>query len=296
MLSKTQPEGMPVALSIAGSDSSAGAGIQADLKSFQAHNVYGLTAITAVTAQNTQGVYAVQEMQPEIVREQILCLFADMRIDAVKIGMVSSELIIKAVAKALQETRPNKALVLDPVMISKSGHELLQPQARQALQQELFPLADLITPNLQEAEVLLGEKIASLQEMEDAARELCRLGPRQVVLKGGHLEGSLAVDVYYDGCNFEYLHKEFIPTRNTHGTGCTFSSAIAACLARGDTWLQAVQQAKEYVYQAIKHALPLGQGHGPTNHFFGFFQANGTRYPHRGSEGGKGENGGLNAG
>lgn len=296
MLSKTQgAKAVPVALSIAGSDSSAGAGIQADLKTFQAHNVYGLSAITAVTAQNTQGVYAVQEVQPEIVREQILCLFNDIRIDAVKIGMVSSVGIIQAVAKALQEIKPN-AVVLDPVMVSKSGHELLQPQARQALQQELFPLADLITPNLQEAELLLGERISSLQEMEEATRGLCSLGPRQVVLKGGHLQGKQAVDIYYDGQSLEYLQKEFIATRNTHGTGCTFSSAIAACLARGNSWLGAVQQAKEYVYQAIKYALPLGQGHGPTNHFFRFFESNGLASPGAESKGDKGQDGGLNVG
>jgi hydroxymethylpyrimidine/phosphomethylpyrimidine kinase len=296
MLSQAQgAKAVPVALSIAGSDSCAGAGIQADLKTFQAHNVYGLSAITAVTAQNTQGVYAVQEVQPEIVREQILCLFNDIGIDAVKIGMVSSVGIVKAVARALQETKP-KAVVLDPVMVSKSGHALLAPQAREALQQELFPLADLITPNLQEAELLLGERISSLQEMEQAARQLSRLGPGQVVLKGGHLQGPQAVDVYYDGRSFEYLQKEFIATRNTHGTGCTFSSAIAACLARGSSWLEAVEQAKEYVYQAIKFALPLGQGHGPTNHFYRFFESDWLPRPGGPERGDKDYDGGCNAG
>ncbi|MFP4479397.1 MAG: bifunctional hydroxymethylpyrimidine kinase/phosphomethylpyrimidine kinase [Desulfohalobiaceae bacterium] len=286
---------VPVALSIAGSDSCAGAGIQADLKTFQAHGVYGLSAITAVTAQNTQGVYAVQEIDPEIVRKQILCLFQDMRIDAVKIGMVSSAEIIRAVAQVLREKGP-KALVLDPVMVSKSGHELLKPQARQALQQELIPLADLITPNLQEAEVLLGRKIASLEEMEGAATELGRLGAARGVLKGGHLEGCQAVDIYYEGENLEYLQSEFIVTRNTHGTGCTFSSAIAACLARGCSWLQAVQQAKEYVHLAIKHALTLGQGHGPTNHFFRFFQPNGFESARQGKRDDKYKKGERDAG
>ncbi|MFW5931470.1 MAG: bifunctional hydroxymethylpyrimidine kinase/phosphomethylpyrimidine kinase [Desulfohalobiaceae bacterium] len=287
MNSKSEPgaQKIPVALSIAGSDSSAGAGIQADLKTFQAHNVYGLTAVTAVTAQNTQGVYALQEVDPELVQEQIFCLFRDMRIDAVKIGMVSSSGIIRAVAGALRQVQPGK-VVLDPVMVSKSGHELLAPQARQDLQQELFPLADIITPNLQEAEALLQTSISSLLEMQEAVGQLCSLGPARVVLKGGHLQGSQAVDVYYDGHDLQQLRKEFVASRNTHGTGCTFSSAIAACLARGDSWLQAVQGAKEYVYQAIKHALPLGQGHGPTNHFYSFFQPGQGREP----------NGGRNAG
>ncbi len=263
-----QPECQkPVALSIAGSDSSAGAGIQADLKTFEAHQVYGLTAVTAVTVQNTQGVYAVQEMPPEIVREQILCLFADMNIQAVKIGMVFNAGIIKAIARALEEVQA-RAVILDPVMISKSGFPLLQSEARQALLQDLMPLAHLITPNLLEARAILNKNIESLQDMEQAARDLLQSGPDRVVLKGGHLDSEQAVDVYYDGQVVEHLYSEYINTRNTHGTGCTFSAAIAAGLAQGASWSQAVHQAKNYIFQAIKHSLPLGRGHGPTNHFF----------------------------
>ncbi len=266
---ETQRNCPPIALSIAGSDSSAGAGVQADLKTFQAHNVYGLTAITAVTVQNTQGVYGVQEITPEIVRDQIMCLFEDLDIDAVKIGMVFNLGIIRAVARSLEKLKP-RVLVLDPVMISKSGFELLRPDAQKALQQELMPLADIVTPNLPEASKILGREISSLLEMEAAARDLIGLGPRRVVLKGGHLQGSQAVDVYFDGDKLEYLQTQYLQTKNTHGTGCTFASAIAANLAHGISWSEAVHKAKAYVYQAISNALPLGHGHGPTNHFFDF--------------------------
>lgn len=259
----------PIALSIAGSDSSAGAGVQADLKTFQAHHVYGLTAITAVTVQNTQGVYRVQEISPEVVRDQILCLFEDLAIDAVKIGMVFNLGIIRAVARSLEKLKP-RVLVLDPVMVSKSGFELLQPDAQKALQQELMPLADIVTPNLPEASKILGREISSLLEMEAAAQDLLALGPRRVVLKGGHLQGVQAVDIYFDGERLEYLQSQYLQTKNTHGTGCTFASAIAANLAHGISWPEAVHKAKAYVYQAISNALPLGHGHGPTNHFFDF--------------------------
>lgn len=260
---------MKTALSIAGSDSSAGAGIQADLKTFHAHGVYGLTAITAVTAQNTTGVYAVQAMPPEIVRDQIQCLFQDVPIQAVKIGMVFNQDIIQAIYQSLSKV--NKPyVVLDPVMVSKSGSHLLRPGAIDSLVKDLFPLADIVTPNLKEASVLLDRPIEDLKGMEMAAQALIDKGVKRVVIKGGHLKDQQATDLYYDGQYSSFIEKEFIKTRNTHGTGCTFSSAIAANLALGLNFEQSVVQAKEYVSLAIANSIDLGRGQGPTNHFYSF--------------------------
>jgi hydroxymethylpyrimidine/phosphomethylpyrimidine kinase len=261
---------MRVALTIAGSDSSGGAGIQADLKTFYAHGVYGVSAVTAVTVQNTQKVYAVQEISPKHVQGQILCLFEDIDIHAVKIGMVSSAPLIEAVADALNSViRP--PVVLDSVMISKSGYPLLDRDAQESLVRHLFPLADVVTPNLYEAEALTGEKIQDVGAMHEAARRLLQLGARRVVVKGGHLIGAAAIDVVCDGENFRILESRRIDTRNTHGTGCTFSSAIAANLALGIDFFEAVALAKAYVTGAIEHALPIGKGHGPTHHFFDLY-------------------------
>lgn len=257
---------MKIALAIAGSDSSGGAGIQADLKTFQAHGVFGTTAVTAVTVQNTREVLDIQEIAPEIVRGQILCLFDDMPIHAVKIGMVSSIPLIQAVAQALSAVEP-PPVVLDPVMISKSGYALLQDAARSALIEHLFPLAEVVTPNIFEAQALVGQKIQSLEAMREAARRIVDTGARKVVVKGGHLGGSRATDVLFDGRDFQELDSERVDTRNTHGTGCTFSSAIAANLALGHDFFTAVERAKTYITGAIRHALPIGKGHGPTHHF-----------------------------
>jgi hydroxymethylpyrimidine/phosphomethylpyrimidine kinase len=260
---------MKIALSIAGSDSSGGAGIQADLKTFQAHGVFGTTAITAVTVQNTLSVSAIQEISPDIVRGQILCLFEDLSIAAVKIGMVASIPLIECIADALgQVERP--PIVLDPVMISKSGFALLEPHAQQTLVGHLFPLAAVVTPNIHEAEALIKRRITSLAGMKTAAEEILALGAQKVVIKGGHLEGE-ATDVIYDGKQFEELSSRRFNTPNTHGTGCTFSSAIAANLALGKTFRQAVQDAKKYVSGAIEHALDIGHGHGPTHHFYDLY-------------------------
>jgi len=230
---------MKVALTIAGSDSSGGAGIQADLKTFQAHGVFGMSAVTAVTVQNTQKIYDIQEIEPRIVHDQITCLFDDVKIDAVKIGMVSSIELTKAIARALKAVNP-PPVVLDPVMISKSGYRLLNQDAQDALVDNLFPLAEVVTP----------------------------LGAKKVVVKGGHLEEDRATDVLYDGKEYKELHSHRVETQNTHGTGCTFSSAIAANIALGKRFFEAVSLAKKYITGAIEHSLSIGQGYGPTHHFF----------------------------
>jgi hydroxymethylpyrimidine/phosphomethylpyrimidine kinase len=261
---------MRTALTIAGSDSSGGAGIQADLKTFQAHGVFGMTAITAVTVQNTQKVYDIQEMSPDIVKGQILCLFDDITIHAVKIGMVSDVALIEVIAEALEQVdRP--PVVLDPVMISKSGYALLKDEAQQALVARLFPLAEVVTPNIFEAERLVGHGIGSADDMRTAAREILALGARKVVVKGGHLGDARATDVVYDGRTFRELSSPRFDTPNTHGTGCTFSSAIAANLALGHPFFDAVARAKTYISGAIRNALPIGRGHGPTHHFFDLY-------------------------
>jgi len=262
---------LPVALTIAGSDSSGGAGIQADLKTFQALGVFGMSAITAVTVQNTCKVYAVQTMPPKIVNDQIVCLFEDIGIDAVKIGMVADAAVIEAIAAALSAVaRP--PVVLDPVMISKSGYALLDPQARQALIQRLFPLAQVVTPNIHEAEALIGSRIETEAQMRTAAKRIRELGAEKVVVKGGHLGGSQATDIVFDGRRFQSLTSERLATPNTHGTGCTFSSAIAAYLAKGAEFFDAVSNAKRYVTGAIANALAIGKGHGPTHHFFDLYR------------------------
>jgi len=261
---------MRTALTIAGSDSSGGAGIQADLKTFQAHGVFGMTAITAVTVQNTQKVYDIQEIDPEIVKGQIRCLFEDIDIHAVKIGMVSDVALIAAIAEALGPVeRP--PVVLDPVMVSKSGYALLKEEAQQALVESLFPLAEVVTPNIFEAERLVGHPIATIAEMRTAAREILALGARKVVVKGGHLGDAEATDILFDGENFRELTSPRYDTPNTHGTGCTFSSAIAANLALGHPFFDAVTRAKTYISGAIRHALDIGRGHGPTHHFFDLY-------------------------
>jgi hydroxymethylpyrimidine/phosphomethylpyrimidine kinase len=261
---------MRIALSIAGSDSSGGAGIQADLKTFQAHGVFGMSAVTAVTVQNTQKVYDIQEMHPKIVHDQIICLFDDIEIHAVKIGMVSSIELIQAIASALKTVTP-PPIVLDPVMISKSGYRLLNQDAQDALIQELFPLSEIITPNIYEAQALVDRKIKNIDDMKSAALDILKLGAKKVVVKGGHLEEDRATDILYDGQEFKRLQSHWVKTKNTHGTGCTFSSAIAANIALGNNFFESVTLAKAYITGAIEHALSMGKGHGPTQHFFDLY-------------------------
>jgi hydroxymethylpyrimidine/phosphomethylpyrimidine kinase len=260
---------LKTALTIAGSDSSGGAGIQADIKTFQAHGVFGMSAVTAVTVQNTQRVYAIQEIEPQIVREQILCLFDDIEIHAVKIGMVSSIALIESIAEAMNAVK-RPPLVLDPVMISKSGFRLLESSAQQALVASLFPMADVVTPNIHEAEALTGLKIRETTAMREAAKAILKLGARNVVVKGGHLEGK-AIDVVYDGKEYRELEGRRVATKNTHGTGCTFSAAIAANFALGKGFFEAVANAKTYITGAIEHSLSLGKGFGPPDHFYALY-------------------------
>ncbi len=261
---------MKIALTIAGSDSSGGAGIQADIKTISAHGVYAMSVITAITAQNTQGVFAVQDIDPEIIARQIEVLFEDIRIDAIKIGMVSKTESIKAIASTLDRYGYQR-IVLDPVMVSKSGYKLLLPEAEQALVELLIPRAQVITPNIPEAETLLNGSINTIEQMKEAAASLYELGPQYVLLKGGHFQGEAAVDILYDGNNFERYQKKRIKTKNTHGTGCTLSSAIAANIAKGLSVTEAVAKAKDYITGAIEHSLNIGKGIGPTHHFYEFY-------------------------
>jgi len=260
---------MNKALTIAGSDSGGGAGIQADLKTFCAFGVYGMAALTALTAQNTLGVQGIFEIVPEFVTEQIKSIMSDMGTDAAKTGMLANETLVTTVAKAIESYHiPN--LVVDPVMIAKGGEALLSETARQTIKEQLIPLATVVTPNLYEAEILTGEKIRCLDDMKAAAEIVKKSGCQWVVLKGGHLlDEPQAVDVVYDGNKFNLLIADWIQTRNTHGTGCTFSAAIAAGLAKGYTPLRAIRQAKKYISEAIRNNPSIGQGHGPTNHFVG---------------------------
>jgi hydroxymethylpyrimidine/phosphomethylpyrimidine kinase len=256
-----------IALTIAGSDSGGGAGIQADLKTFSALGCYGASVITAITAQNTLGVTAVHEAPTDLIVAQLDAVVTDLRPDAVKTGMIASTAIIGAVAERIRHYRLGR-LVVDPVMIAKGGHPLLRPDAVAALRGELLPLALVATPNLPEAESLLGRTIESLDAMRAAARELVeQYGAHSVVVKGGHLEGP-ATDVFYDGTDFRELTAERIDTPNTHGTGCTFASAIASYIGQGKSLVEAVGLAKQYLTEAIRQAYPLGAGHGPVNHFW----------------------------
>ena len=258
------------ALTIAGSDSCGGAGIQADLKSFSANGVYGMSVITAITAQNTMGVFGIQDISPEIIESQIDVIFDDIIVDAVKIGMVSKIESIKAISNGLKKVQNLPKVVLDPVMISKSGFNLLSPDAKGVLIRELFPLATLITPNLPEAEEILGMKISNLDEMKEAAKRLQELGPKYVLVKGGHLKDDATDLLLYEN-EFICLPQKRINTIHTHGTGCTLSSAIAANLAKGLDIKESVIEAKEYITGAIKNGFSIGKGVGPTHHFYKFY-------------------------
>lgn len=257
----------PRALTIAGSDSGGGAGIQADLKTFAAFGVYGASAITAITAQNTVGVRAIHEVPPDVVAAQIDAVLEDIGADAVKTGMLSSAAIIEAVADRLH-SHTFGALVVDPVMVAKSGDALLRPEAVRALIELLLPLAAVVTPNAPEASVLSGVEVRDEESAREAARRIHVLGPAIVIVKGGHLAGNRSDDLFFDGRSFEVLSGRRIETPHTHGTGCTFSAAIAACLACGMDPLAAAREARAFLQGAIEHAEPLGAGRGPVNHFW----------------------------
>ncbi len=256
-------------LSIAGSDPSGGAGIQADLKAFSARGTYGMAVLTALTAQNTQGVSGVHLVPPDFVAEQIRTVFADVRVDAVKIGMIANAPIAEAVANALSPHR-GIPVVLDPVMIAKGGAALLDIAAIDVLKSRLLPLATLLTPNLPEAAALLGEPVAETRKaMERQAEKLRALGPSAVLVKGGHLGGTESPDVLVSEIGTTWFEASRVPTKNTHGTGCTLSSALAAELAKGTPVENAVALAKDYVAAAVAAAgtLSVGSGHGPVQHF-----------------------------
>ncbi|RJX38821.1 bifunctional hydroxymethylpyrimidine kinase/phosphomethylpyrimidine kinase [Paenibacillus pinisoli] len=256
------------ALTIAGSDSGGGAGIQADLKTFQELGVYGMSAVTAITAQNTLGVQAVYPMEANAVAEQLRSIGDDLPPDAVKTGMLAHASIITAVADQIARYKLPQ-LVIDPVMIAKGGTSLLQREALSALIAKLIPLSFMITPNIPEAEVLTDMRILSLNDREEAARRLHQLGSKNVLLKGGHDPSTrdLVVDMLYDGTTYRYWEHPRIDTRHTHGTGCTFSAAITAGLAQGMNAYDAVDLGKAFIHAAIQHSLQIGAGHGPTNHF-----------------------------
>ena len=254
------------AMTIAGSDSGGGAGIQADLKTFAALGVYGASALTAITAQNTVGVTAVHEIPTDVITAQIDAVLDDIGADAVKTGMLSSSPIIECVSQAVQRHQVQR-LVVDPVMVAKSGDSLLREDAIDSLRSLLLPLAAVVTPNIPEAEALTSRAITSPDDARVAAREIVNMGSRSVVVKGGHLDGP-ATDLFFDGISFHEFTTSRIDTKNTHGTGCTFASAVAAGLAQGMTPVDAVALAKEYVTEAIRQSFPIGQGHGPLNHFW----------------------------
>jgi len=255
-----------VALTIAGSDSGAGAGIQADLKTFAAFGVYGVTVITAITAQNTVGVRAVQDVDPHVIAAQLDAVAEDFAIAALKTGMLSSTAIIETVAAGLQRHRLGP-LVVDPVMIAKSGDRLLREDAVDALRRTLLPLARVVTPNIPEAEVLSGRSIRTRDDRVAAARAIMDLGANAVVIKGGHSEDDPIVDLLVDDEGVREYRAPRIVTTSTHGTGCTFSAAITAALATGIDLPHAVAQARDYVSRALATAPGLGHGHGPLNHF-----------------------------
>lgn len=267
---------IPCALSIAGSDSSGGAGIQADIKAMTELGVYAETVIAALTAQNTQGVQGVLPVEPAFVLQQIDSVFSDIAPHAVKIGMLANEEIVRTVAQGLRNWGA-RHVVLDPVMVATTGASLSKTEAVQAMQEELIPLAEVITPNIPEAEALSGIVISSKADMEQAARTLCHAGARAVLVKGGHLptcaDDVLVVVDESDNVNFNdpkiyWFEAQRVDTQNTHGTGCTLSSAIASFLARGFSLVDAVQEAKRYLLGALAHDLNLGKGYGPVNHMW----------------------------
>ena len=255
---------MKKVLTIAGSDSGGGAGIQADLKAFAARGVYGMSALTAITAQNTVGVQGVFELPPDFVGQQIDSVMSDIGADAWKTGMLSNADIIRVVAERARHYGVER-LVVDPVMVAKSGDRLLAPEAEAALVERLLPLAAVVTPNLPEAQALTGMNIENMAAMRQAAEAILRMGPRCVLVKGGHLKAGAADDLFYDGETMRELSAPRIETRNTHGTGCTFSAALATELARGLEPLDAAGRAKTFITEAIRHGLDLGGGHGPTD-------------------------------
>ena len=261
---------MKKVLSIAGSDCSGGAGIQADLKTFSAHGVFGMSVIVSVVAENTSRVIDIQNVTPDMIEKQIDAVFEDIEVDAVKIGMLSTPECMKAVAAKVKQYQPEN-VVIDPVMYAKNGCPLMEPTAVSTLIETIIPLADVLTPNIPEAEKIADMQISTVSDIETAAKKIHSMGCKSVVVKGGHHIGN-AVDVLFDGKNFYHFETARIDTKNTHGTGCTFSSAIASQLAKGKSVPDAVKAAKTYVTMAIEHSLAIGKGCGPTHHFYELYE------------------------
>lgn len=259
----------PTALTIAGSDSGGGAGIQADLRTFAFHQVHGTSAITCITAQNTVGVQRVEALPPEAVSAQMESVLTDIGVQGVKTGMLLNEQIISAIAQMIKAYELEPILVVDPVMVSRSGAQLLADSAVTELKETLVPLAALVTPNRYEAQILSGEEINTLDQMKTAAQRIYRQGANAVLVKGGAMLGEArGIDVWFDGKEFDILETKIVETKNNHGTGCTLSAAIAANLALGKELKTAVREAKTYLTTALESALDLGEGSGPVGHFF----------------------------
>ena len=261
---------MKKVLTIAGSDCSGGAGIQADLKTFSALGVFGMSVIVSVVAENTSRVIDIQDISPDMIKTQIDAVFEDIDVDAVKIGMLSTPQCMEAVAEKLKQYKPHN-VVIDPVMYAKNGSPLMQPTSIDTLIKSIIPLADVLTPNIPEAEKIADMEIKSHNDMENAAKKIQSMGCKAVIIKGGHAVGD-ATDILYDGNKMYYYKASRIDTKNTHGTGGTFSSAIGAYLGKGLGVENAVSKAKEYVTTAITHSLPIGKGYGPTHHFYELYK------------------------
>ena len=261
---------MKKVLSIAGSDCSGGAGIQADLKTFSAHGVFGMSVIVSVVAENTSRVIDIQDITPDMIEKQMDAIFEDIEVDAVKIGMLSTQVCMETVARKLAEYQPNH-IVIDPVMYAKNGCALMDPNSIDTLIKVVIPHADLLTPNIPEAERISNIRIHNSEDMKAAARVIYDMGCKNVLIKGGHAIGD-ALDILYDGIDFYGFKTQRIDTKNTHGTGCTFSSAITSNLALDMTMPEAVKKAKKYITMAIEHSLNIGKGHGPTHHFYDLYR------------------------
>lgn len=262
---------MKTALSIAGSDCSGGAGIQADIKTMSALGVFGMSVIVSVVAENTSRVISIENISKQKIADQIDAIFEDIEVDAVKVGMLSTPECMKTVAEKLKQYQP-RHIVIDPVMYAKNGCPLMQETSIDTLIHTIIPLATLLTPNIPEAEKISGMEIKTVEDMKEAAKKMVALGAKAALIKGGHLIGD-AKDILYDGREYHTFVQKRIPTKNTHGTGCTLSSAIASYLALGEDLVTAVEKAKQYVTGAIQNALELGKGYGPTNHFYQFYKS-----------------------
>lgn len=260
---------MHKALTIAGSDSGGGAGIQADLKTFAMCGIYGMSVVTAITSQNTVGVQGVFDIPVEEIERQFRSVMDDLGADAAKTGMLGNARVVQKIAELVREYKIEK-FVVDPVMVSKHGHPLLEPEARVAVASELLPCSYLVTPNIEEAALLTDEEVGDVEEMKRAARILVERGAKNVLVKGGHLKGDSSTDLFFDGKEFRTLEAPRLATKHTHGTGCTLSAAITAYLAMGMDVLVAVRKGKEYVTEAIKAASPIGRGISPVNHIWKF--------------------------